>query len=189
MASMMHLFPEKDMQASRCSPYQHPQQPSASVTYALCSSQDKYLLDSLYHSFFFFSKSVLTIVSWDVFESSKWKSTRLKQKESILFYRWLELWSSLRTVCTVKAKSLINERHCCALYDRRLKQSPLMTDKTGKRTLESRTFHLAWCMKYECGRVISKHIHTFLVEEAAAINAVTSYLKFQGKKAIFCFSA
>lgn len=142
----MHLFPEKDMQASRCSPYQHPQQPSASVTYALCSSQDKYLLDSLYHSIFFiyfFSKSVLTIVSWDVFESSKWKSTRLKQKESILFYRWLQLWSSLWTVCTVKAKSL-NERHCCASYDRRLKQSPLMTDNTGKRTLESRTFHLAW---------------------------------------------
>lgn len=70
LASITHLFPEKDMQASLCSPYQHPQQPTASVTYALCSSQDKNLLDSLYRSIFL-SKSVLTIVSSDVFERSK----------------------------------------------------------------------------------------------------------------------
>lgn len=36
MAGINRLFSWKYMQAYHCSPYQHPQQPSASVTYAPC---------------------------------------------------------------------------------------------------------------------------------------------------------
>lgn len=60
--SPVTLFSWKYMQAYHCCPYQHPQQPSASVTYAPCDIwQVQFFSDSPYNSLFN-SSSVMVLV-------------------------------------------------------------------------------------------------------------------------------